>query len=344
MKKYSFKYDFAEGCHPAILEELVKTNYSQQAGYGNDEFSSEAKALIGKIIKKPEAAIYFVSGGTQANLIVISALLRPYEAVISAQSGHIANHETGAIEASGHKVEQIPHQFGKIKSADIEKVMYNYMPPHTVKPKMVYITHSTELGTIYSKAELEEIAKTCKKHQLYLFLDGARIGTALTSPLNDVSLADLAQLTDVFYIGGTKNGALLGEAIVIANPALKTDFELNIKQKGGLLAKSRLIGTQFLVLFNSNLFFDLAQHANEMATKIAATFTALGVPLECPAETNQLFPILPNSIIDKLLEHFDFYIWEKKDTETSIIRIVTSWATPEKEVEHFIKTLKSYLL
>lgn len=342
MKKYSFKYDFSEGCHPKILESLVQTNSLQQLGYGNDEFSSKAKELIRAKINQKEAEIYFVSGGTQANLIVISACLKPYEAVISAQTGHIAKHETGAIEATGHKVEAICGINGKISATQIEEVLAGFMPPHTVKPKMVYLTQATELGTIYSKKELTEIAAVCKKHQLYLFLDGARIGTALTAKSNDLTLEDIAELTDVFYIGGTKNGALLGEAIIIKNEQLKEDFELNIKQKGGLLAKGRLIGIQFLTLFTDNLFLDLATHANEMASKLVTIFEQLNLPFHCPPSTNQLFPILPNNLIDKLLEKYDFYIWEKYDENNSVIRLVTSWATPVSEIENFITDLNTF--
>ena len=244
--KFSFKNDYSEGCHPQILESLLRNNLDQQAGYGEDDYSKKAKDLIKNKIEAQDADVYFVSGGTQANLIVISSILRPYQCVISAATGHILNNETGAIEATGHKILSIEKEDGKLFPSDIIPVLESHQNiPHQVMPKLVYISNSTELGTIYTKKELEDLSAFCKANKLYLFMDGARLGHALTSEISDLELKDIAQLTDVFYLGGTKNGALLGEAIIVNNKILQEDFAFNIKQKGALLAKGRLLGIQF---------------------------------------------------------------------------------------------------
>ncbi|HEY4540235.1 MAG TPA: aminotransferase class I/II-fold pyridoxal phosphate-dependent enzyme, partial [Faecalibacter sp.] len=241
MKKYSFKNDYSEGAHPAILQRLMETNLQQTIGYGEDEFCDEARAWIKTYLQK-DSAIHFVSGGTQANLIVISSMLKPHESVIAVESGHIAVHETGAIEATGHKVNTVPTIDGKMTIDEIQNVLNLHTDEHMVKPKMVYISNSTEVGSVYTKAELTAIYDFCQANQLYLFVDGARLGSALTSSKSDLTLEDFANLTDVFYIGGTKNGALIGEAIIINTPQLNEDFRYHIKQKGGMLAKGRLIG------------------------------------------------------------------------------------------------------
>ena len=249
MQKYSFKNDYSEGCHPNILEALIKSNLVQQNGYGYDDYSNEARELIKQKIKNTNADIYFVSGGTQANLLVISSILRPHESVISAETGHIFTNETGAIEATGHKIHGIITDDGKLKPEHIQSVLDSHTnKPHQLKQRLVYISNSTEIGTIYQKHELKQLYEFCQSNDLYLFLDGARIGQALTSEINDVTMENIANFTDVFYLGGTKNGALLGEAIVITNDKLKEDFGFHIKQKGALLAKGRLLGIQFLEL------------------------------------------------------------------------------------------------
>lgn len=339
--KYSFKCDYSEGCHPAILKKLSETNSVQDLGYGNDNYSEEARRLISKAIKKENADIYFVSGGTQANLLVISSALKSFESVIAASSGHINVHEAGAIEATGHKVEQVASIDGKLSAAHVRQVLDLFEDHHMVRPKMVYISHTTELGTLYTKAELVALSKACRENNLYLFLDGARLGSALAAEGADITLADIAELTDAFYIGGTKNGALLGEAIVLINDELKKDFLFHIKQRGALLAKGRLIGIQFLELFTGNLFMDLAKHANMMASKLTEAFVAKGYSFLTESKTNQIFPILPNVSIEKLAEEFDFYVWKKIDGKSSAIRLVTSWATEEKEVDRLIEVLKT---
>ena len=340
MKLYNFKDDYSEGCHSSILDMLQKTNLEQQCGYGDDDYSLKAKEFIKQKVANSNLDIYFISGGTQANLIVISSALRPHESVISACTGHINVHEAGAIEATGHKVNTITSSDGKIRVEDVKKVLDEHShAPHMVKPKMVYISNSTEIGTLYQKQELEELYVFCKKNSLYLFLDGARLGSALCSSASDLLLEDIARLTDIFYIGGTKNGALLGEAIVISNKKLKVDFAYNLKQKGALMSKGRLLGIQFFVLFESNLFFDLAKHANQMAKKLANAIKKENFSFLIESQTNQIFPILPNSLIKKLEKKFSFYVWKQIDKKNSAIRLVTSWATQENSVNEFIDEL-----
>ncbi|MCD0478233.1 aminotransferase class V-fold PLP-dependent enzyme [Chryseobacterium sp. LC2016-29] len=342
--KFSFKNDYSEGCHPQILESLLRNNLDQQAGYGEDDYSKKAKDLIKAKIENQKAEVYFVSGGTQANLIVISSILRPYQCVISASTGHILNNETGAIEATGHKILSIEKEDGKLFPEDIIPVLESHQNvPHQVMPKLVYISNSTELGTIYTKRELENLSKFCKENNLYLFMDGARLGHALTSETNDLELKDIAELTDVFYLGGTKNGALLGEVIIITEKDLRPDFAFNIKQKGALLAKGRLLGIQFLELMKDDLYFDLARNANQQAMKIKKDLSERGVQFLSDTSTNQIFPILSNKIIEVLSEKFEFYIWKKIDENLSAIRLITSWNTKNEPVEEFIKTFNSEL-
>lgn len=342
--KFSFKNDYSEGCHPQILESLLRNNLDQQAGYGEDDYSKKAKDLIKAKIENQGAEVYFVSGGTQANLIVISSILRPYQCVISASTGHILNNETGAIEATGHKILSIEKEDGKLFPEDIIPVLESHQNvPHQVMPKLVYISNSTELGTIYTKKELENLSKFCKENNLYLFMDGARLGHALTSETNDLELKDIAELTDIFYLGGTKNGALLGEVIIITENDLRPNFAFNIKQKGALLAKGRLLGIQFLELMKDDLYFDLAKNANQQAMKIKKALSERGVQFLSDTSTNQIFPILDNKIIEVLSEKFEFYIWKKIDENLSAIRLITSWNTQNEPVEEFIKTFNSEL-
>ncbi|MCD1117174.1 threonine aldolase family protein [Chryseobacterium turcicum] len=342
--KFSFKNDYSEGCHPQILESLLRNNLDQQAGYGEDDYSKKAKDIIKAKIENKEAEVYFVSGGTQANLIVISSILRPYECVISASTGHILNNETGAIEATGHKILSIEKEDGKLFPEDIIPVLESHQNiPHQVMPKLVYISNSTELGTTYTKKELENLSAFCKKNNLYLFMDGARLGHALTSEINDLELKNIAELTDIFYLGGTKNGALLGEVIIITENDLKRNFAFNIKQKGALLAKGRLLGIQFLELMQDDLYFDLAKNANQQAMKIKKALSDRGVQFLSDTYTNQIFPILNNQTIEVLAEKFEFYIWKKIDENSSAIRLITSWSTQNNAVEDFIETFNSEL-
>lgn len=342
MKKYKYNYfdDYSEGAHPQILEALSKTNLSQEIGYGNDSFCAEAIKIIREKIGNSEADIHFVSGGTHANLIALSSMLKPYESVIAPVTGHIAIHEAGAIEATGHKINTVLTKNGKLSVADINNVVEQHTDEHMVKPRAVFISQATEVGTIYKKQELEAISEYCKKNNLYLYLDGARIGSALMSSESDIELPELSKLVDMFYIGGTKNGALLGEAIVINNPMLKENFRYHLKQKGALLAKGRILGIQFLELFKNDLYFELAKHANDMAGKLSTGIKNLGYKFLADSTTNQIFPILPNKAIDKLKTDYGFYVWSNVDSENSAIRLVTSWATPESTINEFLNDLK----
>ncbi|MEH7177611.1 threonine aldolase family protein [Neobacillus vireti] len=340
---YSFKNDYSEGAHLRILNALIETNLEQDEGYGEDRYSQKAKEFIKDKLGRPDVDIHFISGGTQTNLIAISAFLRPHEAAIAVSSGHILGHETGAIEATGHKILSVEGRDGKLSPTDIQEVLDGHPDEHMVKPKLVYISNSTEIGSIYSKQELQSLHDFCQKNQLILYMDGARLGSALCSEENDLQLSDLPALLDAFYIGGTKNGALLGEALVISTKSLKEDFRYHIKQKGALLAKGRLMGIQFLELFRDDLFFDLAIHANKTAGMLREELKILNIELLTHSPTNQVFPILPNSVITVLQNKFSFHIWEKVDSDTSGIRLVTSWATKEEEVVSFIEELRSLL-
>ncbi len=336
---YSFKNDYSEGCHPRILEALVHANHDQQEGYGDDDYSNLARKHILSHLKC-DAAIHFVSGGTQANTLVIAAALRPHESVIAAETGHINVHEAGAIEATGHKIEYAITPDGKLSPELIAPLLVKAEDHHLVKPKLVYISNSTELGTVYNLAELEALSHFCHQHNLFLFCDGARLGAALTSTQSNLTLADMARLCDVFYIGGTKNGALVGEAIVIVNEALKTDFLFHLKQRGALISKSRVLGVQFAELFRDNLYFELASHANTMSMKMAEALKQKGFDFVAPPASNQIFPILPNELIARLEKHYGFYHWKKFDDNHFSIRLVTSWATDEKMVNEFVSMLQ----
>ena len=342
MAKYSFKNDYSQGAHLAILDVLYRTNLDQEEGYGKDGFCDKAIKEIRKKIENHNADIHFVSGGTQANLIVISSILKPYESIISANTGHIAIHEAGAIESTGHKINTIHSENGKLNPHIIKPVLDFHEDEHMVKPKAVFISNSTEIGTIYTKQELEELSVFCRKNNLYLYLDGARLGSALTSEYNNLTISELSRLVDVFYIGGTKNGALLGEAIVIINARLKENFRFYLKQKGALLAKGRILGIQFLELFKNELFFELAKHANLMASKLANGIKKLGYDFLADPVSNQIFPIFPNELIEKLGTKYEFYVWKKIDYNKSVIRLITSWATKEELVDKFISDLQIF--
>lgn len=336
MYKYSFFNDYAEGAHPAILDLLARTNRTQEVGYGEDAFSREAARLLTQAVGNPAAAVHLVSGGTQANLIVLAALLKPYESVIAARTAHIAVHEAGAIEATGHKINTVETDDGKLTPAQIQAVVDLHTDEHMVKPRLVFISNSTEVGTVYRREELAALAQCCRANRLLLYLDGARLGSALVSTGSDLTLSDLGRLVDVFYIGGTKNGALLGEAIVINDPALQADFRFHLKQRGALLAKGRLLGIQFVGLFADGLYFELARHANAMAMRLAAGLAALGFRFLTDSTTNQIFPILPDALIARLQQSYGFYVWSKAGAGRSAVRLVTSWATPGEKVAEFL--------
>lgn len=343
---YSLMDDYSEGAHPQILEALLRTNSTQQVTYGNDEFSNAARQLIRNKIgcTEDEADVFFVPSGTSANLISIASCLRPYEAVITLDSGHIACKEAGAIEATGHKLILVPAVDGKMTPTNLQKaIQQNQFFPHMAKPRLLYISNASETGTVYTKRELTALSAICKQSNLLCLMDGARIGTALASIKNDLTLRDIFDMTDIFWIGGTKAGALMGEAIVVKK-ALADGFVFHLKQHGALLAKGRILGVQFMELFRSDLFFKLAAHANEMAQSISINFEELGYRLAAETETNQVFVVLPQQLVRRLQDRFRFYVWEQLDDGNSVVRLVTSWATDELEINKFNAWVKQWTI
>lgn len=340
-----FQCDYNEGAHPRILERMIQTNFEQTVGYGEDHFCEQARVLIKKACGQENADVHFLVGGTQANATVISAALKSYQGVVCAHTGHINVHETGAIEHGGHKVLAVPSENGKLSAEGLLRTIELHYeedgPEHTVQPGMVYISFSTETGTIYSLAELNAIRSICDKYELPLFIDGARLGYGLASDGCDVTLQDIARLADVFYIGGTKQGALFGEAVVITNDRLKKDFRYYIKQNGGMLAKGRLLGIQFLTLFEDGLYFELASHAVNQALRIRDAFKKKGYAFLAESPSNQQFPILPNDIMAKLSENYLFSIWQKVDDNHTAVRFCTSWATQPEAVDDLIRTIEN---
>ena len=338
-----FQCDYNEGAHPLIMQRLVETNMQQTVGYGEDDFCAEARRLIRQACNRDDVDVHFLVGGTQTNATVIAHTLRPYQGVISAVTGHINVHETGAIEATGHKVLAIDSADGKLTAVQIEQAVQAHLhedgPEHMVQPGMVYISFPTEVGTIYTLGELRDISTVCRRHGLPLFVDGARLGYGLCSPQSDVTLPQLAQLADVFYIGGTKVGALFGEAVVIANQALKRDFRYSIKRHGGMLAKGRLLGIQFATLFADGLYMQISRHAIVQAMRIRQALQAQGIPFLIDSPTNQQFPILSNEQLDRLSIKYLFSIWQKVDDHHTAVRICTSWATKPENVDQLLKDI-----
>lgn len=333
----SFKNDYSEGAHPRVLEALIKTNLEQTDGYGEDPYTLEAYELIKEKIQCRDCDVRFIVGGTQTNMLVISHILRPHQSVISAETGHINGHETGAIEATGHKVELVPAPEGKLTPELVKSILDKHTDAHNVEPKMVYISNPTEIGTLYKKAELEALYNFCKENGLYLFMDGARLASALTSEYNDIELSDYPKFTDVFYIGGTKCGALFGETAVFVNKNLFEGFQYAIKQRGALLAKGRMLGLQFGELFRDNLYYEIGQHSNDMAMMLKKCFEDNGFKFMAESYSNQQFPILPNKITAELDNKYKYTFTEKYDEESSVIRFVTSWGTKKENVEEFIR-------
>lgn len=340
-----FQCDYAEGAHPRIMERLMETNMEQSLGYGEDPYSEKARDLIRKACGQPEAMVQFLVGGTQTNATVIDSILRPYQGVLCAASGHINCHETGAIEAGGHKVLALPcGPEGKITAGQIYEAYRSHMDDataeHMVQPGMVYISNPTENGAIYYKKELEEISHVCAACGLPLFVDGARLGYGLMAPDNDLTLNDLADLCDVFYIGGTKVGALFGEAVVITNPALMKDFRYMIKRHGGMMAKGRLLGLQFLVLFEDGLYWEISRHAIRLAMRLREGFRECGLKYYADVNTNQQFPIIPDAWLETLSKKYAFSEWGKMDESHTIVRFCTSWATETESVEALIEDIR----
>lgn len=339
-----FRNDYSEGAHPKVLQALVETNLVSTPGYGCDEYCACARELLRERFACPNADVHFLVGGTQTNLTAAAAFLRPWEAIIAADTGHIAVHETGAIEATGHKVYVVPGVDGKLTSDAIRTAVRDHQTgteEHMVLPRMVYVSDSTELGTIYTRAELQALSDTCRELGLYLYLDGARMAMALTAQGNDLVPEDFAQLCDAFYLGGTKNALLFGEALVIVNNALKPYFRNVMKQHGGMLAKGRLLGVQFAAILQDDLWLQTARHANELAQRLAAALTAMGVPLYAASPTNQVFPIFTNAQVEALRQDFSFEFIARVDENHSAIRFVTSWATRPEDVETLLEAVRS---
>lgn len=324
------------GAHPEILEALVRTNLEHTAGYGNDPYTAEAKALIRKAVGVEDAQVFFLVGGTQTNATVIDGILARHEGVVAADSGHIAVHESGAIEASGHKVLTLPHHEGKLRAEEVERYIEDFYAdetyPHMVAPGMVYISQPTEYGTIYSLAELEVLGAVCRKHAIPLYIDGARLGYGLKAEGADFTLKDVARIANVFYIGGTKVGALFGEAVVVTNPKLLRNLFPLVKQHGALLAKGRLLGLQFGVLFRDGLYERIGEKAVEHAITIRESFRKAGYEVVIESPTNQQFLRLPNEVIDRLRQDMSFDYWGSRGEKESIVRFVTSWATTDEDI------------
>lgn len=335
-----FNNDYNHGAHPSILEALASTNDTSYGGYGLDEWCEHGAAEILKHLDCPHANVHFLVGGTQANYTVIDAALRPWQSVISADSGHINVHETGAVEHTGHKIHALPNADGKITAAQIAADAQLYresgVQEHVTQPRMTYLSFPTEVGTIYSKAELEAIRAVCDEYNLYLFIDGARMGYGLGAEGCDVTLVDIARVADAFYCGGTKCGALFGEALVITNPEINEDFRASIKQNGGMLAKGWLLGLQFYTLFKDDLYFSITREAVKQAMRIKQAFAEAGIPSFVESPTNQQFVVLENSQMEKLADWYVFEFDHKVDEDHSCVRFCTSWSTTPEEVDALV--------
>lgn len=342
--KILFQCDYNEGAHPRIMERLAASNLEQTLGYGEDEYCRSAATKIRRACGDDSLAVHFLVGGTQANLTVISAALRSHQGVLCARTGHINVHETGAVEACGHKVLALPSEDGKISAGQVREACIEHRSnesfEHMVQPGMVYISNPTELGTLYSAEELKDLYDVCQEFEIPLFLDGARLGYGLAAPDNTLSLPMIARYTDVFYIGGTKVGALFGEAVVIKNRALQKDFRYFIKQRGGMLAKGRLLGLQFDELFTDNLYFDISARAIIFAERIRDAIDEKGWPYLVENRTNQIFPIVPDQALEKLGERFGYSYDHRVDESCSAVRFCTSWATKEENVEALIRAIR----
>lgn len=339
----SFESDYTEGAHEKILQRLIETNMEKLSGYGSDKYCERAKLKIREVCKCPQADIYFLVGGTQTNATVIDSLLNQYEGVVAASTGHVNTHEAGAIEFTGHKVLEIPHKYGKIEAGTLKSYLQTFYEDenheHMVFPGMVYISHPTEYGTLYTKEELINISDICKEYKIPLYLDGARMGYGLMSKNTDVTLPVIAECCDVFYIGGTKVGALCGEAVVFTKNNTPKHFMTIVKQHGALLAKGRLLGIQFDTLFTDDLYFKISKHAIEMAELLKQGFQRKGYSFYVESQTNQQFIILENKKMKQLQKKVSFSFWGKSDDNHTITRFATSWATKKEDVEELITLL-----
>ncbi|MBO4326154.1 MAG: threonine aldolase [Clostridia bacterium] len=341
-----FHSDYGQGAHPKVLDAICSTNLEYTDGYGLDPHCERAASIIKDLIGISDCEVHFFIGGTPCNVTLISAALRPYEAVIAARTGHAYVHETGGVEATGHRVVTEDGVNGKLTPELIAKAYTEYQDEHTVIPRLVYLSQSSEIGTIYSKTELTAIRQKCDELGLLLYVDGARLGAALTCKANDLNIRELAALCDAFYIGGTKNGALFGEALVVKNPSVNDHFRWMMKRQAGILAKGRLLGVQFEALLEggeNSLYYEIASHANKLAEKLRSGLSALGVEFLGNSPTNQVFPIFPESVAAKLHEDFFFYDWAAAENGMQPVRLVTSWGTKEEEVDAFLAASKTFL-
>jgi len=339
----TFESDYTQGCHPKILEKLTETNFDQYSGYGEDPITASAREKIKAACNCPDADVWFLTGGTQTNQIVIDGLLKPWEGVVAATTGHVACHEAGAIEYTGNKVLTVPGYEGKMKASDLETMITDFYNDgaheHMVFPGAAYISHPTEYGTLYTRQELTDISNVCRKHNIPLFLDGARLGYGLMAQGTDVTLEDLARLTDVFYIGGTKVGALCGEAVVYTHHNMPEHFVNLVKKHGALLAKGRLNAIQFDVLFTDNLYLDISKNAIDLAMYMKEQFKAKGYQLFKDSPTNQQFVILENGFMEELKKKVGFNFWEKYDETHTVVRFATSWATTREQIDTLLALL-----
>ena len=342
-----FECDYTEGCIPEILDAIARENHTQLSGYSEDEICSRARQKVKALCGREDVDVHFLVGGTQANTTVIAACLRPFQGVLSADAGHISCHETGAVEATGHKVIALPSDTGRLTAEQIRTYCANHWADptheHIVQPAMVYLSHPAENGSLYSLKDLEEIRAACDEWNLILFVDGARLGYGLVSPVTDVTIPDLARLTDAFYIGGTKVGALFGEAVVIRNKAVKKDFRYMIKRQGGMLAKGWLLGLQFDVLLEDDRYFTVSKFAVEQALRIKEAFEKKGCKFFMESWTNQQFPILHNDILKKFDAHYTYSVWAKIDDDHTAVRFCTSWATTKDQVDKLLEDIERFV-
>ena len=333
------KNDYSLGAHPKVLQALTDTNMTLTDGYGIDPFCDGAADMIREMIDCPEAYVQFLTAGTQTNQTALAAFLRPHHSVISPSTGHVCVHETGAIEATGHKINHVPTIDGKLRPEDIDAVMAEHEDEHYVKPAIIYISNSTETGLIYTKAELIALREKCLEYGLLTYIDGARLAIAMTAPENDLKLEDLPKLCDAFYIGGTKCGAMFGEALVIVKKELQEDIRWLVKQRGGMIAKGRLLGVQFQALLKDGFYFELGAHANRLAKKLADGIAAKGYEFAIPPQTNMLFPLFTKEKVNELSENVMFEGWQYPSETHAAIRLVTSWGTTEEEVDAFLELI-----
>lgn len=343
---FLFNSDYLEGAHPRVMQRLMDTNMVQTTGYGEDEYCAEARKTVRRLCEAPKADVHFLVGGTQTNFTLLSAALRPYQGVISTDTGHIAVHETGSVEACGHKVIELKNKNGKLEAGQVSEYCRQHFADdsheHMVMPGAVYISNPTEVGTIYSRQELIALRGVCDRWNLILFLDGARLGYGLASPKNDLDLPFIASTCDVFYIGGTKQGLLFGEALVITNENLKRDFRYMIKQKGGMLAKGRLLGVQFEEILRDGLYFELSEHAIRLAMKLKEALADVGYAFMIDSPTNQQFPIVSDEALKQLRKKYSYAYQMRIDATHSAVRFCTSWATREEEVDQLIADMRSF--